>query len=202
MKWGLVVAVTALGFGAAAAPAAAATFTVAGLGDPAGATCTGTVCDSLRAAVTAAEQPASVGSTVSLGGGTYTLGGPGSTGGPLSISMATSMTIAGSAGTTIRQTGVTDGVVAITSPTADVTLSDLTVTGGSAVGATALPLPPPTPGGAGQDAVGASSTPVRSPWTASRSPAIPRPAAMAATPRWAEANPAAGPWERSTSRAA
>jgi hypothetical protein len=53
---------------ATTAPAASAmTFTVSGFGDPAGATCTGSTCASLRAAVTAADLD--VGDVIALGAG-------------------------------------------------------------------------------------------------------------------------------------
>src|ERR1700756_971699 len=54
----------------AAQASAASTYTVSGFTDV-GGSCTGTVCPSLRAAVTAAH--ANPGSTISLGAGTYTL---------------------------------------------------------------------------------------------------------------------------------
>ena len=60
----------------AAQASAASTYTVSGFTDV-GGSCTGTVCPSLRAAVTAAH--ANPGSTISLGAGTYTLSGSAAT---------------------------------------------------------------------------------------------------------------------------
>jgi hypothetical protein len=93
---------------------------VGGFGDPAGATCAGTVCGSLRAPVTTADQAANVGSTVSLGTGTFSLGGSGSAGGPLVISRHTTVAGVSTAASVIRQTGAGDGVITVSQPTATV----------------------------------------------------------------------------------
>jgi hypothetical protein len=148
---GLIVAFVFVAFGSSAS---AATFIVTGFGDRAGATCKGTSCASLRAAVLAAEQVSNAGSTVSLGAGTYALGGSGSAGGPLAITADMTIAGAGESATTIEQTSSGDGVVQITSPVASVTVSDLTITGGDAVGISQPQATPPNPGVAGGDAVG------------------------------------------------
>lgn len=89
--------------GGAAQASAASTYTVSGFADV-GGSCTGTVCPSLRAAVTAAD--ANPGSTISLGAGTYTLSF-----GELAINVTASsgdaLTIvgAGPTETKIQQTG-------------------------------------------------------------------------------------------------
>ena len=80
---GLVSLICMLVLAASASAASAATFTVSGFGDPSGATCSGTSCSSLRAAVAAADTVQNAGSTIDLGTGTYSLGGAGSAGGPL-----------------------------------------------------------------------------------------------------------------------
>lgn len=111
--------VLALGAG----PANAATrYTVSGTGDAPGATCTGTVCASLRAAVS--DVPA--GSTIQLGPGIYKLSGV--------LLIGQSETIAGvsPSQTTIQQTEAGDGV--IEASVGNLALSGLTVTGGSKLG--------------------------------------------------------------------
>ena len=107
---GLVSLICMLVLAASASAASAATFTVSGFGDPSGATCSGTSCSSLRAAIAAADTVQNAGSTIVLGAGTYSLGGAGSAGGPLSISLDTTITGAGESATTIQQTGSGDGV--------------------------------------------------------------------------------------------
>jgi hypothetical protein len=134
---------------ASAGDAAAATFTVSGHGDPSGAACAGTTCSSLRAAVAAADQPVNTGSTIALGGGTYTL-----TGLPLSLTQDLRITGAGELATAIDQTAAGNGVIAITGLTPHVTISSLTITGGRAVGASPTTIPPAPPQ-AGGDAAGA-----------------------------------------------
>src|SRR5215469_11906409 len=66
----LTVTLLTMLLGATQASAAPTTYTVSGFSD-AGGSCTGTVCPSLRDAISAAD--ANPGSTISLGAGTYTL---------------------------------------------------------------------------------------------------------------------------------
>jgi hypothetical protein len=144
--------VLTLACGVWASPASAApTFTVTAFGDPAGATCAATVCGSVRAALTAAEQPANVGSIIALGGGTYTLGGgAGNASGALSVTQNTTITGTGRSATTIEQTDSGTGMdVLNTSPTAAVSVANLTITGGNATGVNA------SGGAPGGDAAGA-----------------------------------------------
>jgi hypothetical protein len=153
---GLCLVILTLACGVCASPASAApTFTVTAFGDPAGATCAGTVCGSLRAALTAAEQPANLGSIITLRGGSFTLGGGGGdASGPLSVTQNTTIVGTGRSATSIAQTdsGAGMDVVNVTSPTATVTMSDLAITGGQDV---ALPGSGGTGGSPGGDAVGA-----------------------------------------------
>lgn len=155
---GLGVTICTAVLAASCSVASAATFTVTGLGDPAGATCAGTTtCPSLRAAINAADLVANTGSTVMLGAGTFTLGGSGSAGGPLSITQDLTIAGAGEASTIVEQTAPTVGVgvVQIAAPTAHVTISGLTITGGQAAGVSQTVVAnPPNPGLAGGDAVG------------------------------------------------
>ncbi len=123
MKWtgrGLaLLAAMALG----ETPATAATtYTVTGTADAAGATCTGTVCTSLRAAV--ANVPA--GGTIQLGTGIYRLNGV------LAITQSEAIVGVSPAQTTIQQTKTGDGVIEASA--GDLSLSDLTITGGTKVG--------------------------------------------------------------------
>ncbi len=123
----LALAATILALLAVPATAAAAsTYTVTSGGDGAG-TCTGTVCQTLRAAVTQAD--ANAGSTIQLGSiAQFTL-----TQGVLQLSANMTIAGAGAASTTIDQTTVNAGVVAVSAATS-VTLSGLTITGGNKTG--------------------------------------------------------------------
>src|SRR5947209_17323156 len=99
-----LVLATGAAFLALTGSAFASTYAVTGTSDST-ASCTGTSCPSLRAAVTAAN--GDPGSTISLGPFAYTLGnGPGVTvgTGELRISGDTTIAGAGSGATTIRQT--------------------------------------------------------------------------------------------------
>jgi len=118
--WGVALLLTLM-LGAVPADAAT-TYTVSGQSDPPGATCTGTVCASLRAAVT--NLPS--GGTIQLGSGIYKLSGV--------LQIGQSETIVGlsPAQTTIQQTKVGDGV--IEASTGDLSLSQLTITGGRKLG--------------------------------------------------------------------
>jgi hypothetical protein len=109
------------------APAAAATtYTVSGTADPPGATCTGTVCTSLRAAVTNVP----VGSTIQLGTGIYKVNGV------LAIGQSEAIAGVSPSQTTIEQTKAGDGVIEATA--GDLSLSGLTITGGTKLGANGL----------------------------------------------------------------
>ncbi len=117
-----VVAACAL---VAPASAAATTFTVSGTADS-NAGCSGTVCPSLRAAITNAP----AGSTIQLGSGTYTL----SLG---HLPITGSLTIAGvsSSQTTIDQTQSGPDIMFVSSVTSlDLALSNLTLTGAKTAG--------------------------------------------------------------------
>jgi len=151
---GLVATICVSVLATSASAASGATFTVGGFGDPSGATCSGTSCASLRAAITAADTVQNAGSTIDLGTGTYVLGGAGSAGGPLLISLDTTIAGAGESATSIEQTGAGDGVLRITSPTATVKISDLTLSGGDARGTTGASGSLGGPGAAGGPAVG------------------------------------------------
>ena len=118
--WGLALLMTVM---LGAAPArAATTYTVTGTVDAPGATCTGTVCASLRAAVTNVPS----GGTIQLSSGIYKLNGV--------LQIGQSETIVGlsPSQTTIQQTKPGDGV--IEASTGDLSLSQLTITGGRKVG--------------------------------------------------------------------
>jgi hypothetical protein len=154
MMRGLVSLICASVVATSASAATAATFTVSGFGDPSGATCSGTSCSSLRAAIAAANAVQNAGSTIDLGTGTYSLGGAGSAGGPLSIALDTTIAGAGESATSIEQTGAGSGVLRITSPTATVKISDLSISGGDALGTTGANGSLGVPGGPGGPAVG------------------------------------------------
>ncbi|MFL5824430.1 MAG: choice-of-anchor Q domain-containing protein [Solirubrobacteraceae bacterium] len=110
---------------------AASTFTVTGTGDPTGATCAGTACQSLRAAIAAAD--ASPGSTVRLGATTYTLSQSALTVAPSSGSVTIAGAGTGSQGTAIVQTRAGSRVVKVTG-TEPVTLNGVELTGGALTG--------------------------------------------------------------------
>ncbi len=118
--WGLALLMTVM---LGTAPArAATTYTITGTVDVPGATCTGTVCGSLRAAVTSVPS----GGTVQLSSGIYKLNGV--------LQIGQSETIVGlsPSQTTIQQTKLGDAV--IEASTGDLSLSQLTITGGRKVG--------------------------------------------------------------------
>ncbi len=124
MKWtgpGLAL-LAALAVGAAPA-SADTTYTVSStLDQTSGGSCAGTVCTSLRAAVT--NVPA--GSTIQLSIGIYKLNGF------LAVGKSLSITGISPAQTTIQQTKTGDGV--IEASTGDLSLSQLTITGGNKQG--------------------------------------------------------------------
>jgi hypothetical protein len=160
MRWRGIAGLLALGVAllVTTASAAAATFSVTGLTDPIGATCTGTTCTSLRAAIAAATMPANLGSTVSLATGTYVLGGgAGMATGPLAIGADVSLLGDGAGSTTIEQADSGDGVISITSNVAHVTIGAVTVTGGSAVGSAGANGGGSSSGSPGGEAVGGIS---------------------------------------------
>ncbi len=151
---GLVATICVSVLATSASAASGATFTVSGFGDPSGAACSGTSCASLRAAIAAADTVQNAGSTIDLGSGTYVLGGSGSAGGPLLISLDTTIAGAGESATSIKQTGAGDGVLRITSPTATVKISNLAISGGDARGTAGANGSLSGPGAAGGPAVG------------------------------------------------
>jgi hypothetical protein len=118
--------------GATGASAAGVTYTVSGFTDGAGS-CSGGVCTTLRAAVTAADA-GSAAATISLSAGTYQLNE--ASGGSLTIDSPDGLTItgAGPTQTVIKQTAQ-DRVIDITGG-GPYLFSDLEVTGGHLVGAT------------------------------------------------------------------
>ncbi len=126
---------------------AASTYTVTGFADST-APCAGTVCPSLRSAVTAAA--ADPGSTVKLAAGTYTLGdGSQQPIGSGSIVVAAGFSIVGGgpSSTKIEQTDGEDGVFVLES--GSVKISGVTITGGTLSGGSS------SPGAAGAAEVGA-----------------------------------------------
>lgn len=111
-----------------AAPASAqSTYTVSGTSDPSSPSCNGTVCQSLRAAVAAAN--ADPGSTIQLGSATYTLS-------QAALTLSATMTITGDgpSATTIKQT-TTDRVIFADTIGATVAITGVTITGGDVIGA-------------------------------------------------------------------
>ena len=135
----LIVLVIAIAGGSLVTSAqAASTYTVNGFGDST-ATCAGTVCPSLRAAVAVAD--ADPGSTIQLGPGAYTL----SLGQLKIIATGSGVSIvgAGAGQTSIAQTDGHDRVLGVGGG-APVTLAGVTITGGALVG---LPGAGGAPGG-------------------------------------------------------
>jgi hypothetical protein len=121
MRRALILA--ALASGLAAAPARAATFTVTRLDDPANATCVQTTCDSLRAAIAAANANAKDADTIQLGAATYTLQQA------TELAIGSPVTITGvSARRTLVHGNGTTRVLSVTN--GPVTLQQLTVEGG------------------------------------------------------------------------
>lgn len=122
----VVVAVAA----ASACPVALATpqtFTVSGTGDPGGASCAGGSCDSLRAAVTAAN--ANPGSTIQLQQGTFVL-----TQGWLNVHEPVTITGAGPggpSGTTIEQESADSGVIETLSGSGTLAIDGVEIIGGT-----------------------------------------------------------------------
>jgi hypothetical protein len=124
-----VLVLAALGAGGANALASTPlTYTVSGLADAAVAACSGSVCATLRDAVSAAD--ANPGSTIQLGGGNYVL----SVGaGELPISANMTIDGFGPAQTTITQTRTGERVVDV-SAGVTVAITGVTITGGSLAG--------------------------------------------------------------------
>jgi hypothetical protein len=128
----LVVAVGSFsGFAVSSASAAALTITVTGTGEASPPVCLSDACPSLRAAVNLADS--NPGSTIELGGGTYTLS---AAAGALDISASMAIQGVGPGQTTIEQTVAGDGVIGVSSGT--VAISGVTTSGGSLVGASVI----------------------------------------------------------------
>jgi hypothetical protein len=128
-----VVFLGTLGLGGANALAnTPLTYTVSGTADAAVAACSGSVCPTLRDAVSAAD--ANAGSTIQLAGANYTLS---VSAGALTISANTTIDGLGPTQTTITQTHAGDGVFVV-EVGVNVAITGVTITGGSAVGSTGI----------------------------------------------------------------